>query len=581
MNELGRLKIATESDVFSGRQRVRSIAEAIGFDTTDQVRVATALSELGRVLVDSDAESTVVVTLQQDFRRVLSVEIAVSKAASGGSVGASAEAFAAGRRLMDTFAVVSDQPLAIRMTKVVPSSPPLSDQQIAEILDRLNHQLVVSPLEAFRNQNLELLETLEELTVKQDELQRLNEELRETNSGVLAMYNQLSNELEETNSGVVALYAELDERGAQLREANAAKSRFLASVSHELRSPLNSILALTRLIREPDSDPLSGEQAHQIHLMATSATELLGLVNDLLDLAKAESNELQPRREAVSIAALFADLRATLAPMAHKGVDLLITVADGLPPVHTDPTLLGQLVRNLVANALRFTAQGQVRVEVDLRGDVLSVIVSDTGIGIAPGDYDRIFEEFVQIPGPMQTRGKSTGLGLPYSRRVAETLGGSLTVTSQPGQGSTFTATVSVAAASEEQPAEALRLGTVLIVDDEATFRGVLRAMLSGVSTRILETDNASAAIDLLRQTRPDLVVLDLRMPAGGGELILSAAQDDAELSRIPMLVVTSASPTEIAALDLGLAREVLDKAALSRESLLNAVRNALDREMP
>ena len=580
MTELGRLQIASESDVFSGRQRVRSIAEAVGFDSTDQVRVATAFSELGRVLVGGTAESMVVVMLVQDYRRVLTIDITVSKAAIGGSVGAAAEAFAAGRRLMDTFGVVSDQPLAIRMTKVVPGSQPFTDQQIAGVQEQLRDLLVASPLEAFRSQNLELLETLEQLTVKQEELERLNEELHETNIGVLAMYNQLSNELEETNSGVVALYAELDERGAQLREANAAKSRFLASVSHELRSPLNSVLALTRLFQEPDSDPLSAEQAHQIKLVEGSATELLGLVNDLLDLARAESNELQPRRERVVVAALFADLRATLAPMAHDGVELVVSVDADVPVVYTDPTLLGQLVRNLVANALRFTVDGEVRVTAAFRApDLLIVNVADTGVGIAAADHDRIFEEFVQIPGPLQNRGKNTGLGLPYSRRVAEVLGGSLVVASEPDRGSAFTAAVSVGTASENPPS--VQLGTVLVVDDEPAFRGVLRAMLAGVVTRVLEADSAAGAVDLMRQARPDLVVLDLRMPSGGGELVLAAARRDAELSRTPVLVVTSAAPTEVAALDLSAARGVLDKAALTRESLLDAIADAVNRELP
>src|SRR5262249_37768927 len=143
-------------------------------------------------------------------------------------------------------------------------------------------------------------------------LEVLNNELQETNKGVMALYLQLSNELEETNRGVVALYAELDDKSDQLRAASEAKTRFLANVSHELRAPVTAVIGLIRLLSDPDSDPLTAAQSEQIELIRGSATDLLALVNDLLDLAKAESGRIVPVWSRVDLRALFGQLRGTL-----------------------------------------------------------------------------------------------------------------------------------------------------------------------------------------------------------------------------------------------------------------------------
>ena len=155
------------------------------------------------------------------------------------------------------------------------------------------------------------MRTLDQLTQRQQDLLRLNHELEETNRGVLAMYTQLSNELEETNRGVVALYAELDEKGRQLVEANEAKTRFLRSISHELRAPVHSILGLTELLGD---STLDDEQRRQVDYLQASARALLELVNELLDLGRAESGRLEVAQAPVELGPLFAELRGTLRP---------------------------------------------------------------------------------------------------------------------------------------------------------------------------------------------------------------------------------------------------------------------------
>ncbi len=192
------------------------------------------------------------------------------------------------------------------------------------------------------------------------ELQVLNAELEETNQGVMALYGQLSEELEQTNRGVVALYAELEEKSERLREASEAKNRFWANVSHELRSPLNSIIGLARLLTGPGSE-LTADQRHQVELIIGAGTGLLGLVNDLLDTAKAEAGQLQADPAVVQLPALLGRLRALLRPMTENGPVSLVVDADEAPAeLLTDEIALTAILRNLLSNGLKYTDEGEV-----------------------------------------------------------------------------------------------------------------------------------------------------------------------------------------------------------------------------
>jgi signal transduction histidine kinase len=258
----------------------------------------------------------------------------------------------------------------------------------------------------------------------------------------MALYNELSGELEETNRGVVALYAELDDKTAQLHAASEAKSRFLANVSHELRAPVTAVIGLSRLLADSASGPLTEEQGRQVDLIRASATDLLDLVNDLLNLAKAEAGRLEPAWGEVDLRALFAQLRGTLRALTrYPNVDLIVDEPPVAAALRSDEVLLAQILRNLLTNGLKFTERGEVRLRAHwpAGGDRVELIVSDTGIGIPDELQERIFEEFYQVPGPAQARVTGTGLGLPYARRLAQVLGGSLRVTSVPGEGSEFT----------------------------------------------------------------------------------------------------------------------------------------------
>ncbi len=333
------------------------------------------------------------------------------------------------RRLMDEFHVESPpgHGAVVSLGKNLPkrgAAEPAPD--LARVAQELARSAPQNPFEEMQRQNQELLRALEELQTRQAQLARLNREL------------------DDTNRGVVALYAELDEKAQYLQRASELKSRFLSDMSHEFRTPLGSILGLTRLLLDRADGPLAPEQEKQVTFIRTSAESLSDLVNDLLDLAKIEAGKTVVRPGAFEVADLFGALRGMFRPLfSQDRVALVFEPVGEIPALYTDEGKVSQILRNFISNALKFTRRGEVRVSAALAaGDQVAFSVADTGVGIAPEDQERIFEEFGQIEGAIQKQVTGTGLGLPLSRKLAELLGGGVSVTSAPGAGSTFSAII-------------------------------------------------------------------------------------------------------------------------------------------
>jgi signal transduction histidine kinase len=280
-------------------------------------------------------------------------------------------------------------------------------------------------------------------------LQSENDRLRAEVAALAARLAETTRELEETNRGVVALYAELDERASYLERLSEAKTRWLSRLSHELRTPLNAVRNLATLLLDGIQGPLSAPQREPVELIRSSTDQLRELVDDWLDLAKIEAGKTVVRPAHFAAADLLAALRGMFRPLATNDA-VVLTVEDppaDIPPLHTDEAKVAQILRNFVSNALKFTRRGTVRVWVEAGlggdpGDTLRFAVSDTGVGIAPEDCARVFEEFSQLEHPLQREVKGTGLGLPLSRQLARLLGGDIEVESEPGVGSTFTLVV-------------------------------------------------------------------------------------------------------------------------------------------
>ncbi|HEY3730713.1 MAG TPA: ATP-binding protein [Steroidobacteraceae bacterium] len=263
-------------------------------------------------------------------------------------------------------------------------------------------------------------------------------------------------ELTETNKGVVALYAELDDKAAQLRDAADLKSRFLSYMSHEFRTPLTSITSLTNMLLSRMDGPLTTEQVRQVEFVRSSTLELTEMVNDLLDLAKVEAGRIAISPEWFEMVDLFSALRGMFKPIVvTTAVSLVFEEPDAIPRVYTDDKKLSQILRNYISNALKFTAEGEVRVVAQmLEQSEIEFSVTDTGIGIAPEHLAGLFEDFVQVDTRLQRRLRGTGLGLSLAKKFARLLGGRVGVTSELGEGSRFWVTVPVLYTGEQRSPE-------------------------------------------------------------------------------------------------------------------------------
>jgi signal transduction histidine kinase len=425
------LPLRNERDVVASRQAARKIAAGLGFDTLDQTRISTAVSEIarnaqryargGEVRFSFDEEMLLVVVEDTGpgIRALDDVLEGRYRSQSGMGLG-----LVGVRRLMDAFEIRSTSAgTVVKFGKRV-NGPPPSAPSLQRAMDEVRRELDPNPISEIERQNAELIRALDQLRERQLELAELN------------------HELEDTNRGVVALYAELDDKAAQLQAAGEAKSRFFSSMSHEFRTPLNSIISLTRLLLDRVDGDLSEEQERQVKFIRKSAQDLSDVVDDLLDLAKVEAGKVEVRTKTFTVGELFGALRGVLRPLVEKATVALVfeETCDDCE-LETDETKVTQILRNFISNALKYTEAGEVRVSAEvLEGDRVRFTVRDTGIGIPPHDLDRIWEEFSQIENPLQRRVKGTGLGLPLTKRLAELLGGGVNVESLPGKGSTFSA---------------------------------------------------------------------------------------------------------------------------------------------
>jgi signal transduction histidine kinase/CheY-like chemotaxis protein len=536
-DELASLRVRDLPGVFAARRLGRELAAGLGLDHQDQVRVATALSEISRSAVT--VGQTAVIAFGADVASlVLTVTVDGAPALDG---------IVAAGRLMDT---VTRDDQVIKMTK---RRPQQSTLDMPALRERLAAMLPESTLDELRRNNQDLIAALEDLTRQKEQLMLLNAELQETNRGVMALYSELSDELEQTNRGVVALYRELDEKSEQLRAASESKDRFWANISHELRTPLNSIIGLTRLLADP-AGGLDAEQLYQLGLIRSTTATMLTLVNDLLDVAKAESGQLVLNPAEVSLPALLATLRGLTRPMTEgKPVNVVVDADDAPATVLTDEMALTAILRNLLSNAIKYTDSGEVRLSVRAVPGRIELQVADTGSGIPAGQLERVFEEFYQVPG---TRRGGTGLGLPYARRLSALLGGELTLASEPGQGTT-----AVLSLPHGNPS----VGTVVIADDDAGFRQVVKSMLTGIADHLIEAADGAQALSAVAADRVDLVLADLGMPVVDGRTLLDRLPD-----ALPAIIITGldvAAPPRAAAL--------LRKEELTRERLAFAIRRA------
>ncbi|WP_433212016.1 ATP-binding response regulator [Dactylosporangium sp. CS-047395] len=340
------------------------------------------------------------------------------------------------------------------------------------------------------------------------------------------------------------LAAALAESVDALTHASQAKSDFLAGMSHELRTPLNAIIGFSDLMRaeHPDGDRRSvpAEWVDHVH---SSGRHLLGLINDILDLAKVESGRLELTPEPIALDAAVGEVITTLRPLTdRKGLQVYLDV----PPtaaVSADPLRLRQILDNLLSNAIKFTPDGGlIAITASPGVDTVAITVADSGIGIAPEDQERVFEEFQQL-GTAAQRRAGTGLGLALTRRLVEAHGGEIGLESEPGIGSRFT--VRLPAAELPRPEVAAEAapgpvrGRVLVIDDDARAAKLLEAYLAGAGYQVRTASSGEAGLSLAGEWRPDAILLDVIMPGLDGWDVIRLLKHDEALRGIPVFFAT------------------------------------------
>lgn len=585
------VRLQAEQDLVNARGRARQLAGLLGFDVQDQTRIATAVSEIARNAysyagggeIDFEIAGTAPRCMLQVRIRdrgpgiveLKPILLGQYRSTTGMGIG-----ITGARRLMDDFEISTEPGVGTSVVfgKLLPKS---AQDQVASRMASITLELArPSSGELFselQQQNRELVGALSELTQRQDELSRLN------------------NELEDTNRGVVALYAELDEKAEHLRRADELKSKFLSHISHEFRTPLNSILALSRILLERTDGDLTAEQEKQMMFIRKGAESLTELVNDLLDLAKVESGKVEVHPLEFRLADLLGTLRGMLRPLLNDSVNLIIEDNDTVGVIMNDEGKVAQILRNLVSNALKFTDRGEVRVSVrmDSAADNVIFTVIDTGIGIPSEHQESIFHEFTQVHNPLQSRVKGTGLGLPLSRKLAELLGGTIEVRSELGIGSSFFLTIP-RRFQAPQPGgariylkrdDAVEIDTrlprrhVLVIDDQEAARYVARSVFQRMAFFVTEATGGAEGLRRAIDERPDLIILDLIMPDMSGFQVLEKLREDEHLRAIPVMIVTSKVLDHAEREWLKeRATAVLSKEALEQSSLQPMVESIMNR---
>jgi CheY-like chemotaxis protein/signal transduction histidine kinase len=472
-------------------------------------------------------------------------------------------------------------------------------QRLQEVLaetQQLNEELQVQQ-EELRTANEELEEQSRILKESQVHLETQQAELEQTNEQLAEQGKALAEQrdaLDRNNEELSVAQIELEARADELQRSSRYKSEFLANMSHELRTPLNSSLILAKLLAENPQENLTEEQVKFAESIYSAGNDLLNLINDILDISKVEAGKLDVRPENSSVSRLVDGLRMTFEPLAaDKHLQFSVEVQPGAPvSLYTDRQRLEQILKNLLSNAVKFTEAGAVSLTVSRQpGEGIAFTVRDSGIGIAEDQQESIFEAFRQADGTTNRRYGGTGLGLSISRDLARLLGGSISVTSAPGQGSIFTLVLPeeyvehplvpdaevppAAVQSAPKPAPVTPAPVpvpvsqpipqfaddrdkapfnnrcILVIEDEVRFAHILYDLAHELGYNCLVAHGADEGFDLASSFLPDAILLDMRLPDHSGLTVLQRLKEMPSTRHIPVHVI-SVEDRQEAALQMG-----------------------------
>jgi adenylate cyclase len=384
-------------------------------------------------------------------------------------------------------------------------------------------------------------------------------ERRTTEGGIVGVFTDIT-ELKERERQLGELVDRLADARDEAMQATLAKSRFLATMSHELRTPLNAVIGITEMLIEEAEDSGDTANVEPLGRISRAGKHLLELINDVLDLSKIEAGKLELHYEDVDLAALIAEVAGAAEPLAAKNDNrLLIERPDDIGTMQCDATRLRQIVLNLLSNACKFTEKGTVSLTVsrESAGDAewLNFRVSDTGIGMTPEQVAKLFQEFTQADSSTTRKYGGTGLGLAITDRLCRMLGGTVTVESEPGVGTSFSARLPAVGAMPlaadgsvdvphpherfAAPPAPARTNRVLVIDDDQTVRDLMRRVLSREGFDVVTAADGIEGLTLARELRPSVITLDVLMHTLDGWSVLQEIRNDPVLANTPVVMLS------------------------------------------
>ena len=408
--------------------------------------------------------------------------------------------------------------------------------------------------------------------------------------GLISIFSDIT-ELKEREEDLTVNNEKLLKAREEAHNANQAKSQFLANMSHELRTPLNAVIGLTEMLKEDAEDDENEDYLEPLDRIHNASKHLLTLINDILDLSKIEAGKIELFEEEFNLPKMVEDVIETSRPLAEKNDNRIeIRMDQDLDSIYADETRVRQIILNLISNACKFTEKGEVHIEVrkilEVETDLIEISVRDTGIGLSEEQQQKLFQAFTQADSSTTRKYGGTGLGLTITRQLSRLMGGDVTVESELGKGTKFTASLrlkrSDASTSDQvlparpKPEFSKEDGSsrkILIIDDDPTVRELMRRQLERDGFEVHSASDGKEGITKAREIKPDLITLDILMPDLDGWSVLRSLKADPEVSSIPV-VMASILDEKNKGFSLG-AADYLSK-PLERERLIGSIRNLI-----